>query len=299
MDLNDLNQRFGIDKCIRFASGDGGLPQIAITTDAAEATIYLHGAHVTHYQPSGQQPVLFISKQSHFASGKPIRGGVPICLPWFAAKEDDPAAPMHGFARLFDWTIESTRRIDDDRASVSLRLEAPPESMQKYWPHPFEARYTVSVGNELEMLLQVTNRSSSSFTFTEALHTYLSVADIKQTSVLGLEGTEYLDKVSQTTIRQPSEPIRFTAETDRVYINTMTTCVVDDPLLKRKIAIAKTGSKSTVVWNPWIDKAKAMPDFGDDEWPGMLCVETANTRQNPVTLAPGESHSMTAIVKVL
>jgi D-hexose-6-phosphate mutarotase len=299
MDVTELNERFGIDHCTRFEPGNGGLQRLAITTGAAEATIYLHGAHVTHYQPRRQQPVLFMSRQSQFAAGKPIRGGVPICLPWFAAKEDDPSAPMHGFARLFDWTVESTQRIDQDRASVTLRFDAPPDSMQKYWPDQFEARYIVTVGNELEMQLQVTNRSSSSFTFTEALHSYLSVGDISRTSVLGLEGTEYLDKVTQRTVRQPNEPICFDAETDRVYISTMTTCVVDDRGLKRKIAIAKSGSRSTVVWNPWIAKAKALPDFADDEWRGMLCDETANTRQNPVTLALGDSHSMTAIVKVL
>src|SRR5436853_4195035 len=155
--VHDLQQQHGIDGMIRFEPGNGGLTRAVITTPAGEAQVYLHGAHVAHYQPRGQRPVFFMSAHSAFEAGKPIRGGVPVCLPWFAVKEDDPSAPMHGFARISEWTVDATQRVDDDRASVTLSFRGPPESMRKFWPHDIVARYTVTVGPELQMELEVTN----------------------------------------------------------------------------------------------------------------------------------------------
>jgi glucose-6-phosphate 1-epimerase len=298
--VQQLNERFGVDGTVRFEPGNGGLVRAVITTPAAEAQVYLHGAHVTHYQPRGQRPVLFTSAHSAFEAGKPIRGGVPVCLPWFAVKEDDPSAPMHGFARTAEWTVESTRRVDEQRAAITLRFDATPEPMRKFWPHDFVARFTATVGPELAMELAVSlpQNAKSPMTFTEALHTYFAVGDTRQASVAGLENTEYFDKVIKEPARQGDAPVRFTGETDRVFFGTRATCVIDDPVLKRRVTVEKSGSDATVVWNPWIDRAKALADVGDEEWTSFVCVETANTKQCAITVQPGQTHTVRQVIRV-
>ena len=292
----DQLQRFTIPGALKFERGEGGLIRAAITTPQADAHVYLHGAHVTHYHPHQQAPLLFMSSKSLFEDGKPIRGGVPVCFPWFGPKKDDPSAPAHGFARLREWTVESSAKADDGSVQLVLAL-ASDEATRKWWLHDFRAKLTVTVGAELRMALEVQNTGSEPLTFEEALHTYFAVGDVRRVSVEGLEATDYLDKVGGLTKRnQGPNAVTFTGETDRIYLNTRATCVAHDPAGGRNISVAKDGSNATVVWNPWIAKAKAMPDFGDDEWPGMLCIETVNVGDFAVTVQPGQGHTMTAVV---
>jgi glucose-6-phosphate 1-epimerase len=289
----DQNRQHEIPGVARFESGNGGLTKIVVTAPSgAHAEMYLHGAHVTHFQPAGQQPVLWMSKASLFEPNKPIRGGVPICFPWFGPREGDSKAPAHGFARLLEWSVESIVKKSNGDVTVTLALNA---------AEGFALKYAVTVGKTLELRLDVQNLSAQQVKFEEALHTYLAVGDIKQVSVEGLStGSKYIDKVGGINTREQSDPvIRFTGETDRVYLDTTSTCVVNDPSMRRKIEIAKSGSNATVVWNPWMNKAKAMPDFGDDEWPGMVCIETVNAAKNAVELVAGATHSMTARVRVI
>ncbi len=289
--LSDL-QSFSIPNTLVFEEGVGGLIRAAIITPHAEATVYLYGAHVTHYRPTGQRPVLFMSAKSYFEPGKPIRGGVPLCFPWFGPKSGDASAPMHGFGRLMPWTVESAGLLPDKSVSLVLRLESS-EATRRYWPVDFVARHKVTVGQTLTMALEVENKSAQPIQFEEAQHTYFSIGDIRNTSVAGLAGVTYIDKLDGAKRKtQDAEPIRFTGETDRPCLNTPATCIITDPASGRRINVEKTGSNTTVVWNPWIAKAKAMADFGDDEWPIMLCVETANALENAVTVAPGQTHEM-------
>jgi D-hexose-6-phosphate mutarotase len=277
--------------------GTGGLTRAVVTTPHAQAHVYLHGAHVTHYQPTGQNPLLFLSGKSHFQPGKPIRGGVPICFPWFGPKADDPAAPAHGFARLKEWKIESTAQADDGGVQIVLSL-ASDETTRALWPHDFRAVHTITIGPELRLSLEVYNTGPQPFVFEEALHTYLSVGDIHQARVQGLEGTKYIDKLHPgQRLPQGAQPIILTGETDRIYLNTRSTCITHDPAGGRNIEIAKDGSDTTVVWNPWINKAKAMSDFGDDEWPNMLCIETCNVADAAIQLELGKSRTMTAVIR--
>jgi D-hexose-6-phosphate mutarotase len=286
----------------RIATGANGLRIVKLRGRPGSAEIYLHGAHVTRWDPAGGRPVLWVSRSSAFAPGRPIRGGVPICFPWFGAHPTDPGQPGHGFARIREWrlvaTPEARARGDEDAAVAEFEL-ASTEPPHQAWPHAFAARYRVVLGRALTMQLEITNTGSASISFEEALHTYFAVSDVRSTPISGLEGRPYLDKVAGLAERvQPEEPIRFTAETDRVYLDTLATCTIHDPGWKRRITVAKQGSNSTVVWNPWVDKARAMPDFGDDEWPEMVCVETANVGANRVTLAPGERHLIRADITV-
>jgi glucose-6-phosphate 1-epimerase len=281
---------------VRLEEGQGKLRRLTIQSAQADAEIYLHGAHVTHFQPRGQKPVLFMSSKSWFEPGKPIRGGVPICFPWFGARQDGQPGPAHGFARLVEWELVSAESASDGDMKIHLRLVSS-EATRAIWPGEFVADYRVRVGAALSLELQVKNAGSQPLRIEEALHTYLSVSDVKQVSIEGLAGTTYLNTVAPPrTETEGAAPIRITAETDRIYFNTQTACVAHDPGWQRKLIVEKTGSDATVVWNPWIAKAKAMPDYGDDEWPFMLCIETCNVRQNAVTIAPGQSRTMAAMI---
>ncbi len=287
--------RFAIPGLVTFEDAPGGLVRITITSPLARAAVYLHGAHVTDFQPAGSEPALFLSEKSTFAAGKPIRGGVPIIFPWFGPRAGHSDAPMHGFARTSEWeieTLDSTGGI----VTIVLRLSAS-EATRAPWNHDFILRHRITIGAELTMELEVENTGGEPFQFEEALHTYLAVSDVRAVSVSGLDGVEFIDKTDALARKtQDVAPIKITAETDRVYLDTTSTCEIADPQRQRQIAVEKSGSNTTVVWNPWIAKAKAMADFGDDEWPRMLCIETANAGENAVTLAPGERHVMMARV---
>ena len=286
--IEQLNQRFAVADTLRFEPGEGGLPRAVVQTGACTGSVYLHGAHVASYQPAGHKPVLFMSSRSAFAEGKPIRGGVPVCFPWFGPHPSDTSAPSHGPARLTAWRVQQTF---GDCHAVTLELAATFD--------PFHVSHRVTFGRELTMTLRMENQSNAPATFEAALHTYFAVADVRSVSVSGLENVEYLDKVDAgKRKRQGDQAIAFTGETDRVYVDTTSDCVLADPGSGRRIKVAKAGSDTTVVWNPWINKAKAMPDFGDDEWPGMVCIETANAEPNAMTLQAGRVHAMTATIRV-
>ena len=287
-----------LPSCMQCVSGRGGLPYLRIETPAASAGIHLHGAHVTHFQPAGQRPLLFLSGASSFEAGKPIRGGVPICFPWFGPRQDGGPGPMHGFARIAAWTLAEAH--DNGAAGVELVFVLPVrEAGEAFWPHAPEVRYRVTIGRDLRMSLEVRNTTTGSVRYEAALHTYLAVSDVRNIAIAGLSGANCLDRIGPLpAYTEGPDPIRIVAETDRIYTGTRATCIVDDPGWARKLVVEKSGSEDTVVWNPWIAKAKAMPDFGDDEWPGMLCIETCNVRDHAVSLAPGASHAMTATIRI-
>ena len=233
-----------------------------------------------------------MSKKSLFAPGKAIRGGIPLIFPWFGPNQADSKLPAHGFARTRLWELRSVTR---EAATVKVELSLGPTSeTRQLWPHDFDLRFSVTVGPALEMSLSVGNSGSEPFRFEEAMHTYLAVDDVRNVKIQGLAGREYIDKVQGGKIfRQGAESISIVGETDRVYLATPDAVTVTEAT-GREIVVSKEGSDATVVWNPWIAKAKAMADFGDDEWPGMLCIETANAASHAVTLAPGEQHLMHA-----
>ena len=280
----------------RVEAGQGGLPRLVINSPFSTAHVYLHGAHVTHFQQHGGEPMLSMSGKSYFAPGKPIRGGIPLIFPWFGPRTDDSTAPAHGFARTVDWKLIDAAASSD---AVTVRLElVSGDATRKWLPNDFRLIYSIRIGSTLDLSLEVQNLSQSALRFEEALHTYLKVKDVRQVSIDGLSGKTFIDKTDAGERKVQSGPIRITAETDRVYLDTTQAVSATDPGMNRRLVVSKTGSQSTVIWNPWIDKAKAMSDFGDDEWPGMLCIETANAADNAISLASEQSHVMSATIAV-
>ena len=277
--------------------GNGGLEKIVITHPTADGEIYLYGAHVTHWKPAGAEPVLWMSPQAIFKSGTPIRGGVPICLPWFGPHPASNDAPSHGLVRTRPWDLVNVTE-DASGVTVKLRLDIAADASPS-WTHAFTAEFTAHFGKTFTMTLAVTNNSGAAFQFSEALHTYFRVRNVRETSVAGLTGATFIDKKNGSTRhREEREGIVMTEETDRAYVGTTATCVVQDPHLGRRIFIEKTGSKSTVIWNPFPEKAKAQPDIGEANWPGFICVESANCADDTLTLAAGATHEISVKLRL-
>jgi len=278
--------------------GPGGLDRLRLEASEGEAHVFLHGGHVSHFQPKGERPVLWLSRASHFDRTHPIRGGVPVCFPWFGPNQEDSKAPMHGYARILPWDLVGVTRDASGRLEARLELTADAAARGGFGLG-LGVSLSVNVGRSLRLTLVVHNAGAAPARFDEAIHSYFAVSDVAQVRVHGLEGTPYLDK-TEAMARKPGAagPIAISAETDRVYLDTTATVTIEDPGWNRRIVIAKTGSASTVLWNPWIAKARAMPDFGDDEWPRMLCVETANVGEQALTLAPGATHELSATLGV-
>lgn len=293
MDLAQLNEHFAIPGVLAFHQIPSGLIYAGITTPHATATVYLQGAHLTAWQPTGQQPVLYLSHKSDFAPGKPIRGGVPIAFPWFANRHDGKAGPAHGFARIQNWTLAFAAIAGED-LHLTFTL-SPTDISHNLGYDNFHLVYQLVIGSTLTMQLTVGNNAATPLLFEEALHTYYAVADIHQVTVTGLEPTPYGDKTDNMQVKPAAHaPITFTGETDRLYANTTAPCTIHDDAGHRTITVSKKNSDTTVVWNPW----KEMPDLGPDEWHNMVCVETVNAAENAVTLAPGKTHTMRAHITV-
>jgi glucose-6-phosphate 1-epimerase len=298
MHASKLAERFSIPNALRFEDAPGGLVRAVISTPAAEAEVFLQGAHVTHWTPRGQRPVLFVSPRSLFVPGKAIRGGVPIIFPWFGPRSDGKPGPSHGFARTMEWAVEQTKLRSDGKVEIALTL-SPNDATRGFGYDAFHLRFRAAIGSELEMDLEVRNDAKEQLAYEEALHTYFSVADIHQVSVSGLEGTAYIDKTDGFKRKKlGDEPLRIAKETDQVHLGTKATCVVHDPVWNRTIIIDKNGSDSTVVWNPWIDKTKGMSDMAPGDWKEMICVETANAADNAVRLGPGAAHKLAVSIRV-
>ncbi len=297
MDLSALNEHFAIPGTLRFEEANG-LVRAEITTRHAAATVYFQGAHLTHWQPKGQAPVLFLSRGTDLSPGKPIRGGVPIAFPWFAAdsrhdRYNGKPGPAHGFARIQPWTLAFAALSGDD-LHLTFTLAPTQLSRDLGFAH-FRLAYQITIGRSLGLQLTVVNDADTPLVFEEALHTYFAVADVHEVSVTGLEQTSYMDKTnSMQQMPAADAPLTFVSATDRVYPNTARSCIIHDRLARRSITISKQNSETTVVFNPW----KEMPDLGPDEWHEMLCVETANAGVNAVTLPPRLAHTMQAQITV-
>lgn len=296
-EIDTLNRRFGIPNHLHFSTGPSEFVLAEIKNFHARATLCLQGAQVLTFQPINHDPVLYISKTARYVAGKSVRGGIPVCWPWFGPHATDAQKPAHGIARSSLWRIIETSALNDGATRVVLELTPRPEH-RVLWPHDARVQLHVSVGPTLMVELVTQNESAQPIQISEALHTYFEVSDIEKVSVSGLETCKYIDKVTGGAPAIQQQEVTIHGETDRVYMNTTAECVIHDPGLRRRIHIAKTGSRSTVVWNPWSEKALKLGDMGDDGYRSMLCVESANALDDSVSVAAGKEHRLTTIISV-
>jgi len=297
MTLTELNQRFAIGNHVQFKEIAEGMIVAEVANQHALSNIALQGAHIATFQPRGEEPVLWLSPKAKFAPGKSIRGGAPICWPWFGPHKNDSKLPGHGYARTVPWDVLETKALPDGSTFLRFGL-VESDATRAQWPHASTVQLEVTVGKALRVELVTSNTGKESFELGEALHTYFQISDVANMTIRGLENCEYLDKVKDFARFNQQDGIVIESEVDRVYVNTAADCVIEDKGLKRAIRIAKQGSKSTVVWNPWTEKAEKMGDFGPALHRDMVCVESGNALENVVTLAPGETHRLVAVYSV-
>ena len=300
--LKELNEHFGIKQILEFRENEQGLIAGVVSTPTCSAEFYLQGAHLTKWQPTGQNPVLFLSEKSSFAPGKAIRGGIPVIFPWFGARtktvtSDRTDGPAHGFARTSCFRLTSAASSGDD---FQLTFVLAPDTVsQELGFDDFLVTYKITVGNELELELIVENHSQNPLSFEEAFHTYFAVGDVKQASIKGLDRTEYFDKTDDFKRKwQIEELLTLTGVTDRPYVKTEAQIDIADPKSERVISVDKLNSKTTVIWNPWSELTAKMGDMEADAWQRMLCVETANCSDDLILLPAGKQHTMHARVVV-
>ena len=281
------------DVVVRLDTGRGGLPRVVVTTPTAHAEIYLQGAHVTAWAPAGEPTVVWTGAHSAFAAGEPIRGGVPVCFPWFGPHPTGDG-PLHGLVRARPWTLAGWTQQGDD-VVLTFTLAA---SGSDACGGRFALRYTVTVGARLTLALEVSSTGTGPLRFEEALHTYLAVRDLREATILGLGDLDRLDRLTGHRTRTPAgAELHVVGETDHLYSRPGAVTVVDWEG-QRSVRVGSHGSANTVVWNPWAAKAAAMPDLGEDEWSQLVCVETCNVADAAIVLPPGETHTMAMTLDV-
>lgn len=278
----------------------GDLDVIMIDNGTARAEVLLLGAQIIDFRPTEGPPLIWRSRESVYQTGKPVRGGIPVCWPWFGDLERNPPAVRdstagrggaHGFARNLDWTVTDLRDLGAEGTLLEFELLDSPDT-RTLWPHPFRLKARWTLGPRLRIALTATHTGAHPVTTTGALHSYFAVSAIDKVQVHGLEGCPYVDTANGWVPGIQTGPLTVSAETDRIYQRTPDTLVVEDAGWRRRITIQTSGSSSAIVWNPWVEKARRLSTFADDEYTAMLCVETANALEDAVLLAPGASHTL-------
>ncbi len=270
-----------------------GLRYIEIDNEFAQAKIALQGAHVMSFQPKHvKDPVLWLSDQAKYVKGRSIRGGVPVCWPWFGAHPTDSTLCPHGFARVIPWEITNVHTIYNDATQIVLEMMQTAEARRQL-SYAYNLTITITVGRRLKIELATTNIADHPFIIGEAFHTYLAVSDVKNINISGLQECIYADKLKNYERAVENGFLRFNGEFDRIYMDHTSDCVIHDAGYNRLIRVSKSGSDTTVVWTPWADKAKEIGDLGGgEEWRKMICVESTNALENSVVINPFRTHLM-------
>lgn len=294
LNIDRLNSDYGIEGQLKFVKGEGGFPIVVIESPRARALISLFAGQVLSFQPVGEaEDLLFMSGRAYYQSGKAIKGGIPVCWPWFGPDPEGAGRPAHGFVRNRHWGAVTTRLLADGAILVRVAL-VDSNKTRDLWPHPFQLAIEVTIGATLSVELVTRNTGDESIGITQALHTYFRVGDVRQARVLGLEDTTYLDKVDGGVEKRQVGPVTIDREVDRVYSGAPGVLEVVDEALQRRIRVESSGSDSTVVWNPWSEIAASMGDLADDDYLRMICVETANAGPDKVTVVPGDTYRLSA-----
>lgn len=288
-DIQILNQRFGAPGRIAFRTDEAGLPVVALISKYGAAEVSLYGAHVLGYRPMGFAPVLFLSKRSAFEPGKPIRGGIPVCWPWFGPHPTDASKERHGFARLLQWDLDSTEYSGE---TTALRLSLKDsEFTRRIWDYAFDLKLSITLDQALHIELITQNCDTKPFTITKAFHPYFQVGDIDKVRIFGLDQAACLDLLKHEESTQVGA-LEIRGQVDRTYTPVKNEVAIRDDKLNRATLITFSGTRNLVVWNPWIDLARALPDMDDNDYQRFVCVEPANVRETAIDLEPGERHTL-------
>jgi glucose-6-phosphate 1-epimerase len=298
MDIVSLDKKYGIKQDLEFTAGNGGLPTALISNEFARASVSIYGAHVLSYRPKGRGELLWLSGLSAFEEGKAIRGGIPVCFPWFGPHSSDAQKPQHGFARLRFWEVGGTKTLPGGETQLHLLLHDDPKT-KALWNFSFMAEMIITVGTFLNVEFRCTNTGTERFTYTDALHSYFSISDLAQVNVNGLAGCRYYDGFGRVPLVQKEEKLVIDKEENRRYIETIAECILEDGGFSRKIRIRKTGSRVTVVWNPGEESARKISDMPDDGYRTMLCIEAANAYDDTIVLQPKETGILSTNISIV
>jgi glucose-6-phosphate 1-epimerase len=294
MTIEQLNIDYGIAGQLKFVRGNGDFPFILINNRNADAVISLYGAQVLSFRPVAEgEDLLFLGQKSTYTEGKAIRGGIPVCWPWFGADPKALNRPDHGFVRNSLWAVAETQASTEFETRVKLRF-TPNLQSQSYWQQAFTLELDIVVGNTLTLELVTRNTGTESFSITQAFHAYLQIGSISQVQVLGLENTEYFDKLARGRQKHQQGAITVAKEVDRVYTGANNPFVIEDPVFKRQIKITSTSDKTVAVWNPWATVSATMPDLETNDYRHFICVEAGNIGMDVVEIPPnGECRLLT------
>ena len=294
MDIQALNNKFSIQNHLDIVEEKKGFPFLKISNQYATAVISLYGGQVLSYKKQGYQDLLFLSECAYYEKAKAIKGGIPVCWPWFGNDPENKGRPAHGFARNALWSLLSTKQLESGATEIVMQLTQSEQSKQ-LWPYDFELRLEIVVSDELSLNLCTKNTDNESFIITQALHTYFSVADISETYVHGLDGCDYLDKAKSNTGPEDKTQIGkvvFEQEVDRIYLNVPDKLVLEDKAKNKRVKINSQNNKTAVVWNPWEELSKQSTDLDDDAYKRFVCIETANAANDIIKLEPGKSFNL-------
>ncbi len=293
-DISILNKQFGIADKLKFELTTSGQVIVQIDNRFAKASLALQGAHLLSWKLTDGEDVIWLSEEAVFSKGKSIRGGIPVCWPWFGSHPDENTFPSHGYARTAEWEVTETKELTDGRTYLGLKLSQD-ILKEKYHFDGVDLELQVIVGDTLEMVMISRNGSEKTITIGGAFHTYFNVSNIQNVTIRGLENQTFIDTLDNDQQKKEAEPILINAEIDRIYLEDSKNnndCVIEDTGLMRKIRISKKGSYSTVVWNPWIEKSNRLGDMGKDGYKNMVCVETTNAVDDVVSIEPGGEHRL-------
>lgn len=296
---DQLNDQWAIGEAVRFESGPGGLPVAILNSDLSSATLSLYGAHLLSFIPAGNTDLLWVSSHSPFEEGKAIRGGIPVCFPWFGPHPDGAPMPQHGFGRLMYWNPCATGKTETGVTFIELELLSNEETF-RYFPGHFRATLRVELNQHCRVSLTVTNTGKESFELSGALHSYFRVSDIRNITVEGLQNLVYLEAGSDEKHIQTDATLAFTGETNRRYLGITHECLLNDPGLNRSIRISKEGSRVNVVWNPWEAVCRTMKDMAPDDYLRFLCIEPANAvkGEDIILLKAGATHTLATTLQM-
>ncbi len=292
--MQDLS-KFEIPNIVRLEESSAKLVKIIISNDHADAQIYLFGGNLVHFQPKGEEMVIFEGTRSEMIPDMTLHAGIPICWPWFGPHPTDSSKPQHGFARNKEWQVREVTQLLSGETKVILGLNEDRDTLELF-PHAFDLELAFVIGKELSIDLRTTNSGDEAICFSQALHSYFWLSDIAETLICGVENTPFADITDPGMLKSETASLKIEGVINRVYLPTLARCEIIDSGLKRKIFIDKKGSNSTTIWNPSANNN--LHDLPGELYRKFVCIESCNTRTDSIALPSGATHHIRQIISL-